>query len=880
MMKPMNSRYPQNSHFLFSLILRLKKVNSHEGGFVIFITIGMVLLLGFLWTASALVSKVDTARARASEGTNSGFYAAEYGLNKRAQQVRSRFEGYNLPSGTSPANWQACLDSNNPNHGSGDFQCQTDTLTASDSSQGSQRVTSLMKADPNNPMQKQIPSGEPYAGLYALEYKYTVDSVASNTNRLNLPSAILGLDFQSRLVPLFQFAIFYDDDADFTIPPDMTINGRIHTNGNLYLNASSNRTLSINGIVTAAGVDANGVPKTSPLQPLIRGEKSNESQQCAGTVRLMRDRNNGWQNLNCSGNARTRYASSTTTPSNISTWGANLQLGVPKLTVPQPGEFAPSAGRTYWDSADLRLVLNVVNDNTKPSGTKVSNIEVENSDGSQNTTATAALNACSAIDLAGNAITTNLTANAATSDTSLSITTNTANKFNIGDALIVGDDWDGNVVIDQNATVANTGTISSLTGSTLYLRQTLRDGTGQTTGAVVKKAVVSSSDTFYNYREKYTTAGAVTTGGAKGQYIRMLNVDVRQLLNCAYNQPSLMNGRGLNDTTEGGLVWYLTVKDNTGNTNNFRKYGIRLYNGRSLASTIPAAPQIAGLTVVSNQAVYIQGDYNLKNDNTTTPATTQDDPTTTSVTEAWHPAAILADSINILSNRWRLDDFNSTRYTSNLPENQDTTSGKLLCTSTYITNTCDESLTSYGSPIINPVTQAQVNAQTHRPPAWQTWVNAAFLAGTVSPASEGSSGTGGVNNYPRFHEFWNTSSLLGVAPYTVGGAQVPFNYRGSFVSLFQPSYTTAPFCGSFQPTNCNIYSPPVRNWDYESTAGVNNAGFNDANNLPPLSPRAVYLRQEVFRRSYDRASLNSIPNPFAFLPSPTFNFGLTLPSQR
>lgn len=868
MSKAMNKRAFHPSHYLLSLLLRLKKKSESESGFIIFITIGMVLLLGFLWTASAVISKIDGARANASESTNTGFYAAEFGLNRRAQSVRSRFEGYNLPSGTSPAEWKDCLKPS-AYKGSGDFVCETVSVTASRSSQPSQKVTTLMRADQNNPSQIRIPSGEPFANLNALEYRYQVDSVAINANRLGLPSAILGLQFKSRLVPLFQFAIFYDDDADFTIPPNMTINGRVHSNADLYLNVANGYTLTINGQVTAAGVNRDG---TISPNPLIRGQKDNSTPECGGTVQILRDRNLGLFPLLCNSTAsRTRYNQNTTSSnspsqSTISDWGENIQLGapqVPKLNVPPPGDFFPTSGGLYWSRADLRVVLNVANSNANmQSGTVVTGIEVQKADGTVDNSATTALNSCAGYDPTGTTAsqtnsTVNRTSNQGAGTTTsgwINVTNSTANRFRVGDVITIGDganrDWENNVLVgpvssntDTLLSAANSNTKSLIwNGTTNRFRLRARVGVGAqggvsavVNGATIRKAVVSTSDTFYNYREKYNAAGVVQTGGNRGQYMRMLNVDIRELMNCAYNQPNLMNGKRLDDETDGGLVWYFTVKDNTNNTNNFRKYGIRLYNGRYLAPSIAAAPEIKGLTVVSNQAVYVQGDYNLKDDNTTTPVSVANDPMTIR-TERWRPAAILADSINILSNRWQSDDFNGTVYnTSNLPVAHDSVTGKLLCVQLDPVTYPDFCASA------TDVDQPRIDAQTHRPAPAQTWVNAGFLAGTVSPSTEGSDGTGGVNNYPRFHEHWAGS--------------VPFNYRGSFVSLFEPSYTVAPFCNSFRPITCNIYSPPIRNWDFETTGGVSTngvAGFNRAENLPPLTPQAVYLRQERFTRRYDR----------------------------
>ena len=119
--------------------------------------------------------------------------------------------------------------------------------------------------------------------------------------------------------------------------------------------------------------------------------------------------------------------------------------------------------------------------------------------------------------------------------------------------------------------------------------------------------------------------------------------------------------------------------------------------------------------------------------------------------------------------------------------------------------------------------------------ASSTTVNAAFLAGTdVTGGEEGAPGrdrgeyNGGLENYPRFHEDWIGATL---------------SYRGSFVSLGAPRHVNGRWCGTGMP--CGIYEAPVRAWSFETN-------FNTASKLPPLSPRFVLLKQELFSRSYER----------------------------
>jgi hypothetical protein len=80
-----------------------------------------------------------------------------------------------------------------------------------------------------------------------------------------------------------------------------------------------------------------------------------------------------------------------------------------------------------------------------------------------------------------------------------------------------------------------------------------------------------------------------------------------------------------------------------------------------------------------------------------------------------------------------------------------------------------------------------------------TTVNAAFLAGTdTTGGADGSGGqggtySGGLENYPRFHERW-------------GGTV--FTYRGSFVSLGESQRANGAWGQS------GVYTPPGRDWNY------------------------------------------------------------------
>lgn len=269
---------------------------------------------------------------------------------------------------------------------------------------------------------------------------------------------------------------------------------------------------------------------------------------------------------------------------------------------------------------------------------------------------------------------------------------------------------------------------------------------------------VGTSNTFYNMREGLND---------QAKLMRFLEVDMQGLLSCIQNNAGAFDFN-LSDATDGGLVFYLYVKapdiavgcQQTLNNCQPTRYGVRIRNGADLGS-------INGLTVVTNGAMYIQGDYNSTNKK---------------------PAAILSDSLNVLSKGWT-DDGTAT----------DTCKGQ-----TYYRSTCNDG-----------------------PAAESTTINAAFLTGVDVTAN--GAGNGGLQNYPRFHENWDGKT---------------FNYRGSFVSLDQPRYVNGPFAQSGSRPG-QRYNPPIRAWDYDTD-------FNNPDKLPPLTPYVVNVQQQLFSRDFEQ----------------------------
>ncbi len=105
---------------------------------------------------------------------------------------------------------------------------------------------------------------------------------------------------------------------------------------------------------------------------------------------------------------------------------------------------------------------------------------------------------------------------------------------------------------------------------------------------------------------------------------------------------------------------------------------------------------------------------------------------------------------------------------------------------------------------------------TKMPPPGSTIVNAAMLEGIVqSDPTINQDYSGGVENFMRLLENWNSSTVL--------------TYNGSIVVLFYSQYAT----NHWHQTG-NYYNPPTRRWAFDMN-------FKFADKLPPLTPQIKAL---------------------------------------
>ncbi len=320
-------------------ILEKNDHSNDQRGIVLLSTIFMLAVIASMIAAFYKVSKVELATTFSNRQSVNGFYSAESGLNIRASEIKDTFDGYNLPTGSSPSTSTPCEAGDD---GSGDFICRNYSLN-------NQNVTTYMVEEPGNPIVTTIPSGELYQNLNAHEYRYSVHSIAKDKS--GKTTAQLELGFKSRLVPIFQFLAFFNKDLEIYSYPLLSLDGPIHANGDIYL-VSNSGGMYINGQMTTTEdiyLGYKGQPGTchyvfadiffadpAVTNPVVPGDYL-AYDRCS----LM------------SGRIHPRPQT------DFDPYNSMVQTHVPLISVPPVDSFNPEPGKIFWDKADLRLVLNL-----------------------------------------------------------------------------------------------------------------------------------------------------------------------------------------------------------------------------------------------------------------------------------------------------------------------------------------------------------------------------------------------------------------------------------------------------------------------------------------------------------------------------------------
>lgn len=255
------------------------------------------------------------------------------------------------------------------------------------------------------------------------------------------------------------------------------------------------------------------------------------------------------------------------------------------------------------------------------------------------------------------------------------------------------------------------------------------------------------------------------------------------------NKNGFLNTDFINEATRYANTWfpdYAAVVDHK-----FFRRGVRLTNGTVLPGNFDAgnASNTKGFTVATENGLYVLGNYNATGVvNTYATGNTPYNEYLPFNTSDHIPAAVVADSVTILSNAW--NDAKSFAFPYTLAER------KASPTTIRFATIAGDTIASRGD---------------------------APHQGGISPGLNG-----GVHNFKRFLERWTDPGN--------SSFQTHLNYSGSLVNLFNSRNNN----GAFKCCN-TVYNPPVRNWVFDST-------FLDPGRIPPGTPFFQYVQTTGFQR--------------------------------
>jgi hypothetical protein len=890
--KPTRSRNPRRS-----LKPQLRQRRNTNRGFSMLIVLLVGIALVGLLTAYIGLSRVEGITAGSSVDSSSGFYAAETGLNLRFDSIYDRFSDRSIPTGTSPTSVDACTDASTSNDGTGDLRCITydvpsSGLNSASAGDGPKKVAATYVVDNTEygpggqPVAKSIPSGEAFAGLSMMEYSYQLNSVARKLTTVPQTEAILAMDMRSRVVPIFQFAAFFDEDLETTRTAPMTLNGRVHANGSIYFGAAAY--LNVTGQVTTP----NDVYASSKYTSSYPSAIPSDLQTQVGRVNIASSSGTYVELVANAAPAGTPTRDPMDWNKLRTNWGGSIAKTSP-LQMPAPGLLGTSG--EYFNKADIRIIYNPnrtggvppfdvvkvdsTSTTTPRAGTDLdidfkkslqqpvlTSVSLRSGKGvsegicplsppprSPSFTATtdATLTGLSAAqkDAVAQAIYTTILRRSAPLDFSQLYTDlNTLHTSTVPPSTSLRDEYIGTAVgADSPLRRAD----PSL--DTAPIRTALATASPMQLAALAGRSFCSApiqDITFQNYRENRNISilqlniEALTVWNTDGQTVdwnaagTTPSSDGRLLTATTPNPPLFATapadtgapdnsfqklGYAASDTSEAGMVVYMTVDcANTSegcssgtmgsSTSNTSRYGFALVRGAQLLGLAKAGVTAdpTGTTFVTDQAIYTQGDFN------TTGTADSFNSNITRVSNK-QPAAILADSFNLLSNAC-LSTNDRIAKTSNSVNCNDGTSR-------FTFNGTANTTGGVGN-VVTP-----------------TEINAGILSGV--DLTSASVSNGGLHNYPRFHERWHDSTYYSV-----------LRYSGSWVNLNTcdpndptcTSITATPkpkrVRGAFGEPSDTSYYPPQREWRYDTS-------FNEVASLPPLDPRFVYLKQDTFVRSFN-----------------------------
>jgi hypothetical protein len=208
------------SHSSGAILARSSDPKHGERGATLVIAILMLALLGAIALGVLAVVQGDTRIAGSDLKRTEACYASAAAIEKMTNDFSGLFAHTSRPSTTQLHNIELNYPTELINEG---YTFPDHTLALN---------SDALAAMGTNPTVT-IPYG-PFGGLIANLKPYTLTATAQSS----MAQCKLSRDMNNYLIPLFQFGMFSDEDIELHPGPDFTFNGRVHANGNIYVNGS------------------------------------------------------------------------------------------------------------------------------------------------------------------------------------------------------------------------------------------------------------------------------------------------------------------------------------------------------------------------------------------------------------------------------------------------------------------------------------------------------------------------------------------------------------------------------------------------------------------------------------------------------------------
>lgn len=224
-----------------------------RGGWALMIV--LVLGAGAILVAGSMLSWCNVSANVTAR--NNEFYATTYAAESATEKVLASFvsdyENYGAPLVYSKlSTYSNCVPTSSD-----------DPYWANYTFTGGPGQTNSVVVNLINPTNIVV-LGPPYNGLIMNAATYEIISTAMSTTTDFHIGACVGQQVNLGTIPVFQFAIFYQNTMEIDPGANMTINGFAHGNNNIYLDPNSGITLTFSNDVSSSGAIVLG---ENPLDP-------------------------------------------------------------------------------------------------------------------------------------------------------------------------------------------------------------------------------------------------------------------------------------------------------------------------------------------------------------------------------------------------------------------------------------------------------------------------------------------------------------------------------------------------------------------------------------------------------------------------------------